>query len=109
MRLINLGEFMYRTTVTALNVREQFLLLRKFEIEPSKDECIKIVDRLEQILLEEKENVLKTIPLVQVDSTLGYEPSMEYSGDEQALLWKLDQLDYDLNVTIKKYKSQLEL
>ena len=109
LRLINLGEFMYRTTVTALNVREQFLLLRKFEIEPSKDECIKIVDRLEQILLEEKENVLKTIPLVQVDSTLGYEPSMEYSGDEQALLWKLDQLDYDLNVTIKKYKSQLEL
>ena len=109
LRLANLGKFMYRTTVTAINVREQFLLLRKFEIEPSRDECISIVDKLERILLEEKENVLKTIPLVQVDSALGYEPSMDYSGDEQALLWKLDQLDYDLNVTIKKYKSQLEL
>jgi hypothetical protein len=108
LKLTNLGEYMYRTTVTAINVTKQFIVLRKFEIEPSKQECIKLVDSLEQILFEEKENVQKTIPLVQFDSTLGYEPSMEYAGDEKALLWKLDQIDYDLDVTLKKYKEQLK-
>ena len=109
LKLTNLGEYMYRTTLTAINLTKQFIVLRKFEIEPSKQECIKLVNELEQILLEEKENVQKTIPLVQFDSTLGYEPSMEYAGDEKALLWKLDQLDYDLNTTITRYKEQLSL
>ena len=108
LRLINLGEFMYRTTVTAINVTRQFILLKKFEIEPSKQECIRLVNGLEKILLEEKENVQKTIALTECDSTLGYEPSMEYSGDKNALLWKLDQIDYDLDVTLKKYKEQLK-
>ncbi|MBQ2719262.1 MAG: hypothetical protein IJF73_04260, partial [Clostridia bacterium] len=54
---------------------------------------------------KERENVLATIPLVQLDSRLGWEPSMEYACDEDALRWKLDQLDYELNSFIPKTRA----
>ena len=51
---------------------------------------------MEEILKNELENVKDTIPLVQVDSRLGWEPSMEYVGDEKALIWKIEQLEVEL-------------
>ena len=38
----------------------------------------------------EIENARRTIPLVQLDSRLGFEPSMEYIGDEAHILWKIE-------------------
>ena len=38
----------------------------------------------------ELENARRTIPLVELDSRLGYEPSMEYIGDKEHLLWKIE-------------------
>ena len=43
-----------------------------------------------QIATEECENARATIPAVRYDSRLGYEPSMEYIGDEPHILWKLE-------------------
>ena len=60
---------------------------------------------MEEILLRERENVLDTIPVVKLDSKLGWEPSMEYTTDEKGLRWKLRQLDYELNVKIKAYRK----
>ena len=34
-------------------------------------------------------NALRTIPLVEADSRLGYEPSMEYMCDRAHLEWKI--------------------
>ena len=44
----------------------------------------------ERIAAEECENARATIPAVRYDSRLGYEPSMEYIGDEPYILWKLE-------------------
>ena len=38
----------------------------------------------------ECENARSTIPAVEYDSRLGYEPSMEYMCDKEHLLWKID-------------------
>ena len=43
----------------------------------------------------EVENALDTIPLVEFDSRLGFEPSMEYMCDKEHIEWKLKYL-YDV-------------
>ena len=46
---------------------------------------------------------------MRLDSRLGWEPSMEYVGDEKALRWKLRQLDFDINYTINDFKKYKKL
>jgi len=106
-RLINLGWFMYRTTLTVLNVKQHFILKTKLDIASTREEAKELIDGIEEILLNEKANVEATIPLVQVDSRLGWEPSMEYTTDENGLRWKLRQLDYELNERIALFRKQL--
>ena len=71
----------------------------------TKETAEQLICGIEKIVCQEKENVLDTIPLVQVDSRLGWEPSMDYTTDEKGLRWKLRQLDYELTVKIPKYKK----
>ena len=44
------------------------------------------------MLDDEELNVRETIPLVEADSSLGWEPSMFYVADREHLEWKLRQL-----------------
>ena len=44
----------------------------------------------EELAIRECENARRTIPAVEYDSRLGYEPSMEYMCDKEHLLWKID-------------------
>ena len=67
--------------------------------------ALKLIDELESILLRERENVLDTIPVVELDSRLGWEPSMDYTTDKKGLEWKLRQLDYELNFKIPTYRK----
>ena len=48
-----------------------------------------IIRQMAAIAEAELENALRTLPLVQFDSRLGYEPSMEYMTDEAHIRWKL--------------------
>ena len=105
LRLINMGEFMYRTIITVLNCRKSFIELTKLQIAGTKENAAQILNKLEQIILAEKENVEATIPLVQVDSILGYEPSMDYTTNEACLRWKLKQLEIELNYRIPTLRN----
>ena len=49
-----------------------------------------ILTLCKQIVAEECENVRRTIPAVEYDSRLGWEPSMDYMCDKEHLLWKID-------------------
>ena len=42
-----------------------------------------------ELCLNEVKNAEDTIPLVEFDSRLGYEPSMEYMTDKAHIDWKL--------------------
>ena len=64
-KLINIGWFMYRSTVTVLKVKNLFIHTHKLDIVETKDEAKKLLDGIEAILLNETENVEATIPLVQ--------------------------------------------
>lgn len=95
-RLINMGWFMYRTTITGIHAKEYFLVLNRYEAPRDRQELCECVDEMERILMAERENAEATIPLVEFDSILGFEPSMEYVCDRAALEWKLRQVDYEL-------------
>ena len=105
LKLINMGKFMYHTCITGKNVKRLFILTQKLHITSDKAVMRGILDDIEALLLEEKENVEATIPVVQLDSRLGWEPSMEYQGDEECLKWKLRQLEYDMTYTLPKHRA----
>ena len=65
-----------------------------------------ILDELIKVAAVERENVLDTIPYVEQDSRLGWEPSMEYVCDKWHLEWKLCQLDFALK-EIEDYRKIL--
>ena len=82
---------------------------RQLSVVGDPEKAMEILDEIEAILLAEKENVQATIPVVQADSRLGWEPSMEYTTDEEALRWKLRQLDYELDIVLPKYRTENRL
>ena len=100
LKLINLGEFMYRTIVTTVNYKNFYILLVKLMIAGTRENAAQILDSLEEILLAERENVEATIPLVRLDSRLGWEPSMDYTTNEECLNWKLKQIEAELTYRI---------
>ena len=108
-KLIALGKFIANSCKTAVHAKELFINLQKLNIAENTLNATTIVDKIEEILKKERENVLDTIYAVRVDSRLGWEASMEYQGDEKCLNWKLRQLDYDLNTTIPKYRKSINI
>lgn len=104
-KLIILAKFMRNSCRTAITVKEHFILKQKLNIAKTKENAAKIIDELEKLTVKERLNVLDTIPLVEQDSRLGWEPSMDYVTDRKSLEWKLRQLDYELNVKIPTYRK----
>ena len=83
-RLLANGEFHLATARTLLNAR----LFRKFgfDVKANRGYLLSVLD-------DEERNVRAALPVVEVDSALGWEPSMLYVADRPRLEWKLRQLD----------------
>ncbi|MBE6688938.1 MAG: hypothetical protein E7588_06635 [Ruminococcaceae bacterium] len=105
IKLLNLAKFIYHCVLTTINVKKHYLLKQQISIAGTHQKGAELIDEVEKLLLEERENVNETIPLVQFDSRLGWEPSMEYTTDEKGLRWKLRQLDHELNVILPKFRK----
>ena len=71
-------------------------------------EADKHLDRIEALAHEEIENAKDTIPVVEFDSRLGWEPSMEYVCDKWHLEWKIRQVNSALT-EIAAYRKMLHL
>ena len=91
MRIWGVAKFMANTVQTAANVKEFFLRKKSLDTASGKD-YNRILDEIKAICLDELENARATIPLVEFDSRLGYEPSMEYMCDAMHIEWKIDLL-----------------
>ena len=81
------------------------------EFETSKHGKVKLIDqsgKFDQRIVEEIENAKSAIPLVQKNSRLGWEPSMEYLGDETHILWKIRQVEYMLENELKILKEGIK-
>jgi hypothetical protein len=56
----------------------------------------------------EIQNAENTIPLVEADSRLGWEPSMEYIGDARHLRWKIRQTTQVIDNELKLYQEVID-
>ena len=73
--------------------------------ETEREKVLLLIDEAEKLLLAEKENAIATIPIVEKDSRLGWEPSMDYIGDKKHIEWKLRHLEYVLDYELGCYKN----
>ena len=86
-RLIAIGGYLTHTVRTMFNMKRFFLTGK--HLDQDRNNCI---TELLRILDDEERNVLQTIPYVEADSRLGWEPTIGYITDKKCLEWKLDQL-----------------
>ena len=61
------------------------------QMKKAGEDTTAIMAEMKALAEAEIENARRTIPLVELDSRLGYEPSMEYIGDKEHLLWKIEK------------------
>ena len=93
----------YRNTLrTAIGLKE-FYKRKEALLETHGEERNKLVNEMIDICKAEVENAIDTIPLVEFDSRLGYEPSMEYMCDKAHIDWKLDQIKDVIENELPKY------
>ena len=92
-----------------LGIKKWWILNKRLELEYDFEKAHGILDEMEALLREEEQNVREALPLVDADSRLGWEPSMDYMADREHLEWKLRQLDTLLNKTLPAYRKTVAL
>ena len=103
-RQIGIGKFFGHVLRTMIGIKRWYLANRRLEVTEDFAEANAILDEMTAILEEEKKNVRETIPIVEADSSLGWEPTLEYACDREHLEWKLGKLDSVINYTIPNYR-----
>ena len=88
-----MGYFMYRTVITVLHIKKFYALDLKRKAAEDDETRRDAITQMIEILREERANAEATIPIVEYDSALGFEPSMEYVTDRKRIEWKLSQVD----------------
>ena len=92
LRLCNMIHYMEHATRTTINVKRWNVLRGKCNAETDSKVLLELHQQMVEIGEAEIKNAEATIPLVQADSRLGWEPSMEYIGSEYHLRWKIRQV-----------------
>ena len=108
-KLLGIGKFVANSVITIIHLKEWFLLNEKLIIESSKIKALAILDKIEAIANAEIKNAQNTIPLVEADSRLGWEPTMEYMTDKEHLEWKIRQVQSTIEYDIAKYRKIIQL
>jgi len=105
--LLNLGRFILNTINTVVNVKEWWMLNQRLLVTDQPRKLHAILDVMESLARREIENARATIPLVEQDSRLGWEPSMEYMTDAAHLRWKIAQVQAMLRSDIPQYRRAI--
>ncbi len=109
LRLINMGKFMANSLLTDLHTRKMYMLICRAKVERTREGLLKIADEMEELIKAEIKNAEDTIPLVECDSRLGWEPSMEYMTDKEHLLWKIRAEEYVLDFELKNFRHSITM
>jgi len=107
--LLNLGKYITNSVKTAINSKKWYKLISAFHSSETHDEVLNVLDKMEQLLSLEIENAKDTIPLVECDSRLGWEPSMEYMGDREHIEWKIKHANYVITTEIAAQKNATKI
>ena len=105
--LINLTKFISNAAKTTVNVKEWKKLKEKLSNETDNGKKISLINGLREIGLREIENAENTIPLVEYDSRLGYEPTMEYMCDRAHIEWKIFLTRRVIDMELEELKNEV--
>ncbi len=106
-RLINLITYIEKCYTTAIHVKSFYVERYKFLAADTKEKLAKSIAKLEQIARAEVKNAESAIPIVEKDSSLGYECSMSYQSDKKAILWKIKETNYVIDTELALYKKSV--
>ena len=109
LSVLNLGKYITNCVLTNIHAKQWYMLKCKLYAEEKRDVLIGIVSDMEILLREERKNAEETLSLVDFDSRLGFEPTMNYLGDREHIEWKIRQLDYVLEKELVKLRKSIEL
>lgn len=107
--LLNMGRFISCYIQTGIHAKYWHTLISRFDYYRDRESLGRVLSEMENLLDKEQENVKSAIAYVELDSRLGWEPSMEYMCDREHLEWKLRQLEYVRKVELKNYAISLNL
>lgn len=106
--LLDLGKYICCSVRTALHAKEFVVAKAKLDASETPKEMERFINAMEGIAIEEIQNAKSAIPLVRKNSRLGWEPSMEYLGDEAHIFWKIRQVEYMLENELKILKDGIK-
>lgn len=107
-RMLALGRFIRHTLITVLHVKQWYRLNMALLNTTETDAMHRILDELETVGRHEIANAEATLPVVQADSRLGWEPSMEYMCDADHLQWKIRQVKRVIDEDLPRYRQTVE-
>ena len=107
-RLEALGHFIRNSIRTTIHIKQWWQLNMKMQTCATREEALAVLDEIEALAKVEIKNARDTIPAVETDSRLGWEPSMEYVTDRWHLEWKIRQVESALR-EIATYRACLKL
>ena len=104
-RMHGLGAFVLCCVQTAIHVKRWWQLRQELSAAPDQAAQAVVLERLAALAEAEIANTRSAIPLVEFDSRLGWEPSMEYMADAAHLRWKIEQVRHVIDVEIPEYRD----
>ena len=104
-RMQALGEFILCCVRTTIHVKRWWQLRQELKAATAQEEVAAVLERMTGLAEAELANVSAAIPLVDFDSRLGWEPSMEYMADRAHLEWKIAQVRRVLDEEIPAYRE----
>ncbi len=107
-KLENLGKFLLAATTTGINAKRWFILKNRFFAETDRDKLSEMLNEMKTLLLSEIKNAEATIPVVEADSRLGWEPRMLYIGDREHIEWKIEQVKGVLKYEVDAYRKCID-
>ena len=105
-RMLAIGEFILHSVRTTIHVKQWWQLCRQLDAASDAQGRNALLDCMVELAEAEIDNVRSTMPLVEFDSRLGWEPSMEYMTDPAHLEWKTAQVQRVLDVEIPSYRQE---
>ncbi|MDD2403090.1 MAG: hypothetical protein PHI56_00930 [Victivallaceae bacterium] len=103
-RLLALGWFIHNSITSTIHIKQWWQLNMRLMVELERSSQNVILDELVALAMAEIENAESTIPYVEIDSRLGWEPSMEYICDRWHLEWKIRQVKQVIEEEIPAYR-----
>ena len=105
LRRTGLGQFISNTVKTCVAAKKMYILDARLRASGDPEEILAIADEIEEVVKADRKVAEDTIPIVERDSSLGYEPSMHYMTDKWHLEWKLRHSDFVLNTELRELRE----